>query len=555
MPDHPAETQRTDEVGEPVADADALDRIDLSFAGNLLLGLNRQPSLANVLEGIVTGLLKRPPVVRVRVWLIEPGDICATCNRRSECPIQTRCLHRVASGSKNTVEDEQSQAADRYVRIPLGALVAGKIAASGQQRVLNDGDADFGELEHLPWLRSDGIRGFNGIPIVFQEEVLGVIAIFSRKPVPPDARLWGRIFADFIARAIVNARAYDEIQRLKAQLEQQNGYLREEVVEARAFGDLIGASPALNHLVSQIDLVAPTEASVLVLGETGTGKELVAHEIHRRSGRSDQPLIRVNCASIPHDLFESEFFGHAKGAFTGAIRDRAGRFEAAEGGTLFLDEIGEVPLDLQGKQLRALQERRYERVGEDRTRLADVRIIAATNRDLRREVAANRFREDLFYRINVFPIHIVPLRERPDDILPLAKHFIDLSVKDLRCPRPRLTRAGSDELRAYAWPGNVRELRNVLERAVILARGGVLTFDLQPNRPAAIIEAAEPGADFVTDAELRRRERDNLLAVLGAAGWRIKGPGGAAELLGIKPTTLVARIRAMGLTRPAASGP
>ena len=233
---------------------------------------------------------------------------------------------------------------------------------------------------------------------------------------------------------------------------------------------------------------------MLIQGETGTGKELVAREIHRRSARKDKPLVRVNCASIPKELFESEFFGHVRGSFTGAIKDRAGRFETAEGGTLFLDEIGEVPLDMQGKLLRVLQEKRYERVGEDRTRTANVRIVAATNRDLKQEVAAGRFREDLYYRLHVFPIQVIPLRERKDDIPLLAKHFVELSVKDLKCAKPRLTRAGVVKLQSYDWPGNVRELRNVIERAVILARGGSLEFDLplQTGAPLRLFRSRAP---------------------------------------------------------------
>lgn len=257
------------------------------------------------------------------------------------------------------------------------------------------------------------------------------------------------MFGSYLGAAVVNARACEEIKRLKNQLEQQNAYLEEEVLEARAFGDLIGQSGTLRQIVSQIDLVAPTDASVLILGETGTGKELVAREIHRRSARKEKPLARVNCASIPKELFESEFFGHVRGSFTGAIKDRAGRFETAEGGTLFLDEIGEVPLDMQGKLLRVLQEKRYERLGEDRTRQANVRIVAATNRDLKEAVAAGRFREDLFYRLHVFPIQVVPLRERKDDIPLLAKHFVELSVKDLNCAKPRLTRARVVKLQSY----------------------------------------------------------------------------------------------------------
>jgi transcriptional regulator with GAF, ATPase, and Fis domain len=284
---------------------------------------------------------------------------------------------------------------------------------------------------------------------------------------------------------------------------------------------------------------------------------LVAHEIHSRSRRKDKPLVRVNCASIPKELYESEFFGHARGAFTGALKDRAGRFETAEGGTLFLDEIGEVPLDLQGKLLRALQEKRYERVGEDRTRVADVRIIAATNRDLKKEVAEGRFREDLYYRLNVFPIQVMPLRERREDVPLLAQHFIKLSARDLGCPKPRLTRAGTIQLVTYDWPGNIRELRNVIERAVILARGGALEFDL-PAGPGAGVRALtalpeekeSAGREFLTEAELQQRERENILAVLKKSDWKIKGADGAAELLGVKPTTLLSRMKKMGLKRP-----
>jgi len=267
-------------------------------------------------------------------------------------------------------------------------------------------------------------------------------------------------------------------------------------------------------------------------------------------------MVRVNCASVPKELFESEFFGHVKGSFTGAVKDRAGRFETAEGGTLFLDEIGEVPMEMQGKLLRVLQEKRYERVGDDRTRQANVRIIAATNRDLKKEVAAGRFREDIYYRLHVFPIQVPPLRERKDDIPLLARHFVELSVKELRCPPPRLTRAGVARLQNYNWPGNVRELRNVIERAVILARGGPLQFDLPMSASASASPSQKTHSGnvatlgFLTEAEMRRRERENLLAVLQRSGWRIKGEDGAAELLGIKPTTLLSRMKKMGLQRP-----
>ena len=326
--------------------------------------------------------------------------------------------------------------------------------------------------------------------------------------------------------------------------------------EAVRFSEIVGSSAALRQVLRQIELVAPSDAAVLILGETGTGKELIARAVHQHSRRRDKPLVRVNCTSIPKDLFESEFFGHAKGAFTGAIKDRAGRFEVASGGTLFLDEVGEIPLELQSKLLRVLQEKCYERVGEDRTRQADVRIIAATNRDLKKEVAAGRFREDLYYRLNVFPLKIAPLRKRKEDIPVLATHFVELLVKELGCPNPKLTRAGVETLQSYDWPGNIRELRNVIERAVIFARGGTLEFDLLVDGSSVNLSCHEaqdgdsPAPEYLTESEMRRRERENLLAVLQKAGWRIKGIDGAAELLGVKATTLVARVRKMGFKRP-----
>jgi DNA-binding NtrC family response regulator len=323
--------------------------------------------------------------------------------------------------------------------------------------------------------------------------------------------------------------------------------------------DMVGESRALKAIMNRIQMVAPTDSTVLIFGETGTGKEAIAKEIHKRSRRADKPLIRVNCASIPKELYESEFFGHVKGAFTGAFKDRIGRFEAAEGGTLFLDEIGEIPLDLQSKLLRALQERQYERVGDDRTVQANVRIIAATNRDLKADVAAGRFREDLYYRLNVFPLEVAPLRERSDDIPLLAKHFMSLVVREVNCQKARLTPAGIAALQNYDWPGNVRELRNVIERAVILARGGAVEFDLpicphgHSTSPAALLSEVGSEPEFLTEPEILRRERDNLLVVLERSDWKIKGVNGAAELLGVKPTTLLSRIKKMGLRREEAT--
>jgi transcriptional regulator with GAF, ATPase, and Fis domain len=535
------------------------NRIDPNLAAQLLLDIAHEQSLEQLLQKLVSTFVEdRTDMACIQIWLVDKGDRCSVCPCRPVCPNQSRCLH-LAAGKGVSLFGSKTEVArfdDTNARLPLGMGFLGKIVATGKDVRGSGLDRPPEEIAGFEWMNMEKIRVYGGMPIIFKGEVLGAIIGFTRMDLPDESQPWGRIFADQIGAAVANTRAFEEIQRLKAQLELQNTYLQEEVVEARALGSLIGQSSALRQIVSQIDLVAPTEASVLILGETGTGKDLVAHEIHQRSPRKDRPLVRVNCASIPKDLFESEFFGHVKGAFTGAIKDRAGRFETAEGGTLFLDEIGEVPLEMQGKLLRVLQEKCYERVGDDHTRHADVRIIAATNRNLKKAVAAGRFREDLYYRLHVFPIQVAPLRERKNDIPFLAKHFVELSVKELRCPKPRLTRAAVAQLQNYDWPGNIRELRNVIERAVILARGGPLHFDLPVTdstlpSPAATLHPGHPtGLEFFTEAEMQRRERENLVAILEKAGWKIKGPDGAAELIGLKPTTLLSRMKKMGLARP-----
>ena len=347
----------------------------------------------------------------------------------------------------------------------------------------------------------------------------------------------------------------EQLLETKNRLQTENMYLQQEVSEARAFGDLIGKSPALANVIRQIDLVAPTKATVLILGESGTGKELVAREIHKRSERQDGSLIRVNCASIPRELYESEFFGHVRGSFTGALKDRIGRFEAADGGTLFLDEVGDIPLDLQSKFLRVLQEQQYERVGEERTRHVDVRIIAATNRDLKSDVEAGRFRQDLYYRLNVFPIEIAPLRDRKEDIPLLADYFLSLEAKKMHRPRPRLTERHVSILQGYTWPGNVRELQNIIERALITAKSGELYFDLPDTAKGLLSSKSEADLESLEISEVFSEEqvqgliRRNTLAALKQTQWKIYGPGGAGELLGMKPSTLFARIKKMRLDK------
>jgi PAS domain S-box-containing protein len=349
--------------------------------------------------------------------------------------------------------------------------------------------------------------------------------------------------------------ALAENARLREELEQERDYLREEVGVAMNFGRIVGTSAALKRMLGRVEAVAETPASVLLQGESGVGKELVAHAIHARSPRADGTLVKVNCASVPKELFESEFFGHVKGALTGAYRDRIGRFQLADGGTIFLDEIGEIPMELQGKLLRVLQENEFERVGDDVTRSVDVRVVAATNRNLEQLIVDGEFREDLFYRLSVFPIDVPPLRERGDDIIQLAQHFLEQTCKDFGRPVLQLTRAQAQNLRNYGWPGNVRELKNVIERAVILSSGNVLRLDLSmPNLNSLAaaprdIPSPEQGK-VLTEKDMREFQRSNIIAALKQTGWRVSGPTGAAHLLGVKPTTLADRIRSMGIKKP-----
>lgn len=351
--------------------------------------------------------------------------------------------------------------------------------------------------------------------------------------------------------------ALAEVEALKSRLEQENAYLQSELWSQHDHHDIIGESRAIRTILQQIEVVAPTDATVLVTGESGTGKELIARAIHESSDRAGRPLIRVNCAAVPKELFESEFFGHARGAFTGAHENRVGRFELAHGGTIFLDEIGELPLDQQSKLLRVLQERQFERVGETTTRQVDVRVIAATNENLRRAVEQRSFREDLFFRLNVFPIEAPPLRLRKEDIPRLALHFVEKACRRFNKPRPPLSEAQAQRLQGYDWPGNIRELQNVVERAVIVSDGERLRFDVPQTSGAAAAAGgaacAAPG--IVTDEMRRNRERSDIVEALRLARGRVSGAGGAAELLGVKPTTLYSRLSRFKIDARAFRGP
>ena len=341
--------------------------------------------------------------------------------------------------------------------------------------------------------------------------------------------------------------------------------LRESLEEEGPLsGELIGVSAAWRKVLQQIELVAASNATVLITGESGTGKELVAKAIHSKGSRHKQPIVTVNCAAVAPELFESEFFGHVKGAFTGAQRDRTGRFGLADGGTIFLDEVGEIPVALQGKLLRVLQQGQYERVGEDRTRTVDVRVIAATNRDLSKEIEAGRFREDLFYRLSVFPIHIASLRERLEDIPVLAEYFMrKLNWRDQSNSPVRLSEENVKALQSYHYPGNVRELENIIERAGILTQCMLYNLSVQQILDAMLLSdqrrqldaaaktptaAESPSRPILTYDEMKDLERENVIAALRATNYKVHGANGAARLLGVKPTTLASRIKALRIS-------
>ena len=381
---------------------------------------------------------------------------------------------------------------------------------------------------------------------------------YTSTPIWWDGKLDGAVvvFRDISERKKIERQreeAYEQVKRLKEELQQERDYLRDEINITSHFGEIIGQSQALNRVLAQIEAVAQTPASVLILGESGVGKEMIARAIHANSGRAGKPLVKVNCASIPTELFESELFGHVRGAFTGANRDRIGRLQLADGGTLFLDEVGEIPLSLQAKLLRLLQEHEFERVGDDRTIKVSLRIVAATNRNLSADAKAGLFREDLYYRLSVFPIEVPPLRERADDIMPLAQHFLSCICRELGRDPLRFTSQQANSLKRHDWPGNIRELKNVMERAVILSKGDRLRLDLaMPDHVSAkpaVGEVPTDESDFMTDAEFRGLEKANMTAALRRAGWRISGTDGAAELLGLKPSTLSYRMKVLGIEK------
>ena len=407
-------------------------------------------------------------------------------------------------------------------------------------------------------LVAEGIQSYCVVPLVAMGKSIGTFTLWSEERnryTQADAELLREI-ANQISIAISNMKSYEEIKALKGRLEKENVYLQEEIRTVHNFEEIVGSSPNLLELLRKVDQVAPTDSSVLIYGETGTGKELIARAIHDRSNRKDRPLVKVNCSAISAGLVESELFGHVKGAFTGAFERRIGRFELADGGTIFLDEVGELPLDTQVKLLRVLQEREFEPVGSNRSIRVDVRIICATNRSLQDSVREGTFRSDLYYRLNVFPLEVPPLRERRSDIPQLATFFLSRYARNLGKKIDGISAASKERLTNYSWPGNVRELQNVVERALILSNGPILELESElPKVSASTPDLTEGVTDVSLDAghsalkTLHEVERAHILAVLQETHWVIEGSSGAAKTLDMHPNTLRHRMEKLGIKR------
>ena len=623
-----------------------------------------------VLNSIVQGLAQQPGVALARIWLVLPGDVCDTCFRRADCPGQTQCLHLVASAgcSRHSTNEDWSLLEGQFRRIPLGYRKVGEIGTTGKSILIPASAAESEWIGRKEWAEREAIQAFAGYPLIAGGAILGVLALFSREALSQQDFLWLRIFAEQVAVAITNARAFEKIQRAEEALRahaqelqrvidmvpqhmyilqadgssafwnqaarkffepagplapkefmfkyahpddverlwaefqregqagggvevegrmrgahepyrwflhqlfplrdehseivrwcgtlidiedrkhaeertlKENVALREEIDKVAMFESIVGTSPALQAVLARMARVAPTDSTVLITGETGTGKELIARAIHKRSTRANRAFVSVNCAAIPRDLIASELFGHEKGAFTGALQRRMGRFELAEGGTIFLDEIGELPAETQIALLRVLQEREYQRVGSNLSLRADVRVIAATHRDLPDAISAGTFRSDLYYRINVFPLQIPALRERKEDIRLLVEYFIHRYAgktgKDIRT----IDKKSMDRLQSYSWPGNIRELQNVVERSVILCDSE--TFTVDESWLSTEARASRALADDMT-----AQERQLIEDALAECKGRVSGPSGAAAKLMMPASTLDSKIRALKIDK------
>jgi transcriptional regulator with GAF, ATPase, and Fis domain len=495
-------------------------------------------TLDDVLSGITRGLVNHADAALARIWLYTTQAACAQCSALP--PVDgvsrgARSLH--LSASAGIFDGREGP----HHCLPLGVYLGGRVAETRSATLINDLPNE-PRIRSLRWIADHGLQGYAGYPLLFGGELEGVLGLFRRRPLDPDEFRVLRVFAAQAAIAIKNAALIEEAERRGARLSVENAYLQEEIERERGWDEIVGRSEPLASVLRDLDKVAPTDTTVLLLGETGTGKDLLARALHARSGRRDGPLIRVNCAAIVPGLIESELFGHERGAFTGAIQQRLGRFEIAHAGTLFLDEVAELSPEVQAKLLRVLQDGELERVGGTKPIRVDVRIVAATNRDVEADVATGRFRPDLYYRLSVFPLRVPPLREHLDDLPLLVEHFLASFRRKLRKPLGALSPESLERLRQYRWPGNVRELQNVLERACVLAHGEVVdVMDVLPRNP---VETPSTSAALRTLDEV---EREHVLRVLESTQGVVHGPRGAARVLGLNPNTLRSRMVRLGI--------
>jgi formate hydrogenlyase transcriptional activator len=446
--------------------------------------------------------------------------------------------------------------ATKEFTVSLDQTPSGQCIAMARPAIFRDAELNQFPAELVRAMREKGIVSMCCVPLVTKGRAFGTLNLASRRSdafSENDADLLNRVAAQ-VAIAVENALAFKEIDSLKDKLAVEKLYLEEEIRNELNFEEIVGESPAIKRALAQVELAAPANTTVLVLGETGTGKELIARAIHNLSPRRERTFVKVNCAAIPSGLLESELFGHERGAFTGAVSQKVGRFELADRGTIFLDEVGDIPLELQPKLLRVLQEQEFERLGATRTIRVDVRVVAATNADLSRLVAERTFRSDLYYRLNVFPIQIPALRDRREDIPLLVRYFVQKFSRRMNKTVLYVPADAMDALVSYAWPGNIRELENLVERAVLLSPAKDLRVPLSELRNPQVVsgpeEAPEPVLRAAPISTLEDAERQHILRALRQTEWRIAGPRGAAQILGMKRTTLQARMRKLGIRRP-----
>jgi formate hydrogenlyase transcriptional activator len=499
---------------------------------------------------------------RLELLLEVNNALVSNLDRRALFSAISACLRRVVAHEYTSlaVYDSAKNAFDmwaiefagkglikEHMLVAVDGSPAGRAFTTGAPARFGHADLAALDSEVARTLLAEGIQSMCSVPLIVHERRLGTLSIgrLGGEPFTDcDAELLASV-ASQIAFSVENALAFQEIAELKDRLTAEKVYLEDEIRTEYNFEEIIGQSAALKRVLHQVETVAPTDSAVLICGETGTGKELVARAIHELSARRGRTFVKLNCAAIPTGLLESELFGHERGAFTGAITQRIGRFELADGGTLFLDEVGDIPLELQPKLLRVLQEQEFERLGSTRTKRVDVRVVAATNRDLEEMVAAGTFRNDLYYRLNVFPIVLPPLRERREDIPPLVRYFVQKFARRMNKSIETIPADTMAALAAYGWPGNVRELENAIERAVILTTGPALRVGASEFRDRT-------AATAVGATTLEAAEREAILRALHESNWVLGGPQGAATRLGLKRTTLQSRLQKLGIDRPRA---